>query len=102
MPRIFENCKIDATLPVFTFGVSSYSCWSNYVRAGTYTKADLAAALIYMQCDQLVHLAANVARIHRLSSIVFVGSYSVWPLTQRLIQECFLRAALLLPLIGVR
>lgn len=68
---------------------------------GTYSKADLAAALIYMHCYELVHGSVSLARRHHVTSVVYAGSFVSWPLTQQFLQECFLGETLLLPLIGV-
>jgi len=75
--------------------VSAYSC------IGTYTRADLAAALLYMQCYELARFGVNVALKRRLTSVVYAGSFVNWPLTRRILQESFIGQTLLLPLMGV-
>jgi len=71
------------------------------ISTGTYTKEDLAAALINMHCAELARCGIQVARTNRVTSIVFFGSFCDWPLTHRLLQENFLKGALFSPLRGV-
>jgi len=69
--------------------------------AGTYTKADIAAALLHMQCKELAHFGINIARRRHVTSVVYAGSFVDVPLTQQILQECFLSETLHLPLLGV-
>jgi hypothetical protein len=54
-----------------------------------------------MQCQVLARYAIEVAKVHKVKSILFNGSFVQWPVARRLLQDCFLTGSLLSPLVAV-
>jgi len=67
---------------------------------GTYSKADIAAGLIKSYCYQWTKMCLTTARLHGVTSVVFIGSLVTNAVTRAAFEETFLAESLLLSMSG--